>query len=93
MPSPFPGMDPYLEGDLWPEFHATLTHAIRAQLLLRLTPKYVALLAKRYVRDRSAEATVVRGSGGITTPTLEFPVSWTCRRWASRSATWRSAGW
>lgn len=51
MPSPFPGMDPYLEGDLWQEFHETLASAIRAQLMPRLTPKYVALLAKRYVID------------------------------------------
>ena len=24
MPSPFPGMDPYLEGDMWQEFHDRL---------------------------------------------------------------------
>ena len=52
MPSPFPGMDPYLEGDLWQEFHETLASAIRAQLMPRLAPKYVALLAKRYALDR-----------------------------------------
>jgi hypothetical protein len=45
-------MDPYLEGDLWQEFHETLAGAIRAQLLPRLAPKYVALLAKRYVIGR-----------------------------------------
>jgi hypothetical protein len=45
-------MDPYLEGDLWQEFHETLAGAIRAQLLPLLSPKYVALLAKRYVLDR-----------------------------------------
>lgn len=54
MPSPFPGMDPYLEGELWQEFHDTLANEIRAQLLPRLRPKYVALLAKRYVFDRPA---------------------------------------
>ncbi len=54
MPSPFPGMDPYLEGDLWQEFHETLASAIRAQLMPQLAPKYVALLAKRYVLDRPA---------------------------------------
>jgi hypothetical protein len=47
-------MDPYLEGEMWQEFHETLAGAIRAQLMPRLTPKYVALLAKRYVIDRSA---------------------------------------
>lgn len=54
MPSPFPGMAPYLEGELWQEFHETLAGAIRAQLMPRLAPKYVALLAKRYVLDRPA---------------------------------------
>jgi len=51
MSSPFPGMDPYLEGEVWQEFHETLANAIRAQLLPRLSAKYVALLAKRYVLD------------------------------------------
>ncbi|MBN1890927.1 MAG: DUF4058 family protein [Thermoflexales bacterium] len=52
MPSPFPGMDPYLEGDLWQEFHETLANQIRAQLLPLVSPNYVALLAKRYALDR-----------------------------------------
>jgi len=54
MPSPFPGMDPYLEGELWQEFHETLAGSIRAMLMPLLTPTYVALLAKRYVLDRPA---------------------------------------
>jgi len=52
MSSPFPGMDPYLEGEMWQEFHETLANAIRAQLLPRFSAKYVALLSKRYVLDR-----------------------------------------
>jgi hypothetical protein len=47
-------MDPYLEGEMWQEFHETLASAIRAQLMPHLTPRYVALLAKRYVLDRPA---------------------------------------
>lgn len=54
MGSPFPGMDPYLEGEFWQEFHETLAGQIRAQLMPLLGPKYVALLAKRYVIDQSA---------------------------------------
>ncbi len=49
MASPFPGMDPYLEGEMWQEFHETLAGAIRGQLLPQLPSKYVALLAERYV--------------------------------------------
>ena len=54
MPWPFPGMDPYLEGEMWQEFHETLANAIRGQLMPQLAPKYVALLAKRYVVNRPA---------------------------------------
>lgn len=49
MASPFPGMDPFLEGEMWQEFHDRLAHQISAQLMPLLAPKYVALLAKRYV--------------------------------------------
>lgn len=54
MASPFPGMDPYLEGEMFQEFHETLANAIRTQLVPLLSPRYVALLAKRYVVDRPA---------------------------------------
>ncbi|MBI3760361.1 MAG: DUF4058 family protein [Chloroflexi bacterium] len=52
--SPFPGMDPYLEGEMWQEFHDTLANQIRAQLLPLLPHRYVALLNKRYVIDQPA---------------------------------------
>jgi hypothetical protein len=45
-------MDPYLEGDLWQEFHGRFANAISAQLLPKLRPKYVALLSKRFVMDQ-----------------------------------------
>lgn len=53
MGSPFPGMDPYLEGEMWQEFHERLANGVSAHLLPRVAPRYVALLAKRYVLDRS----------------------------------------
>jgi hypothetical protein len=40
-------MDPYLEGELFQEFHERPAGAIRSQLMEQLRPKYVALLAKR----------------------------------------------
>ena len=46
MPSPFPGMDPYLERpDLWPDFHSNLASEIRARLNQRFTPRYFARLS------------------------------------------------
>lgn len=68
MPSPFPGMDPYLEGEMWQEFHQTLANAIRAQLLPRLAPRYVALLAKRYVMQ-GADLGIV----GLESPRVIYP--------------------
>jgi hypothetical protein len=47
-------MDPYLEGEMWQEFHERLAHQISEQLLKILPPQYVALLAKRYVLHRPA---------------------------------------
>ena len=40
MPTPFPGMDPYLEHpDLWPDVHHGLIAALRDFLAPRLRPK------------------------------------------------------
>ncbi|MBI3760749.1 MAG: DUF4058 family protein, partial [Chloroflexi bacterium] len=37
MPSPFPGMDPYLEAShIWEDFHASLASEVRKQLAPRL---------------------------------------------------------
>jgi hypothetical protein len=52
--SPFPGMDPYLEGEMWQEFHSTFTHQLRSQLMSKLPPTYVALLEKYYIIDFSS---------------------------------------
>jgi hypothetical protein len=45
MPSPFSGIDPYLEApELWEDVHANLATEIRAQLQPQLVPRYVAAL-------------------------------------------------
>ncbi len=53
MPSPFPGMDPYLETpDLWPDVHHELISQIRQVLNPALRPRYVARVELRlYVSD------------------------------------------
>jgi Protein of unknown function (DUF4058) len=40
MPSVFPGMDPYLEGYEWDDFHPTMVSAMRAALVPVLKPDY-----------------------------------------------------
>ncbi len=48
MPSPFPGMDPYLEGYLWPSIHSQLSPEIARQLAPKLSPKYLALTTETF---------------------------------------------
>ncbi len=48
MPSPFPGMDPYLEApDIWPDFHDAFASEIRALLNQTLPAPYYARLEMR----------------------------------------------
>ncbi|MEG4171728.1 MULTISPECIES: DUF4058 family protein [unclassified Microcoleus] len=48
MPSPFPGMDPYLEHpDFWQETHHWLISAIAASLVPQIRPKYEVAIDKR----------------------------------------------
>ena len=68
MASPFPGMDPYLEGEMWQEFHERLANQISVQLMPLLTPKYVAFLAKRYV-IQSFDLSIV----GLDSPRVIYP--------------------
>ena len=49
MPSPFPGMDPYLEGPLWTNVHTQVSVEIARQLAPRLRPWYVPLTEKRFL--------------------------------------------
>lgn len=48
MPTPFPGMDPYLEHhSLWPNVHNSLLVAIRDELAVRLRPRYYVAIEER----------------------------------------------
>ena len=55
MPSPFPGMDPYLEGPLWPDVHQALAGEVRRQLNPRLGEKYAARLNVRIEVERQSD--------------------------------------
>lgn len=52
MPSPFPGMDPYLEGYLWADVHQALASQLRKQLAPAVAPKYAVRLAVTMLTDR-----------------------------------------
>lgn len=50
MPSPFPGMDPYLEDTLiWPGFHHSLAEEVKAHINAQVGPKYYADVSVRTV--------------------------------------------
>ena len=53
MPSPFPGMDPYLEApETWNDFHHGMISGIKEQLNLLLRPMYHAMVEERvYISD------------------------------------------
>lgn len=67
MPSPFPGMDPYLEGYLWPDVHHSLATQIRDQLMPHLRPRYVARIEIQVVVDEAPQSEV-----GIMYPDVEI---------------------
>jgi len=51
MPSPFPGMDPYLEGSLWTTVQFSLSAEIVRQLAPKVRPRYLVLPAERFVME------------------------------------------
>lgn len=66
MPSPFPGMDPYLEGYLWPDVHNSIASKIRQMLVPLLRPRYTARLEVYLAQDSMPE-----GEVGILYPDVE----------------------
>ena len=61
MPSPFPGMDPYLENPAgWPDVHHSLISSIRDQLVGRIAPRYYVRIEERvYLVDDGDPARTV----------------------------------
>lgn len=56
MPSPFPGMDPFLENQEWEDFHAKLNTAISDALSPSVEPNYVVRVERRvYVEHVSGD--------------------------------------
>lgn len=66
MPSPFPGMDPYLEGYLWVDVHNALASKIRQQLAPQIQPAYAVRLEVYLVQDTTPESEI-----GILYPDVE----------------------
>src|SRR5215471_14324399 len=84
MPSPFPGMDPFLEGSRWIGVHSQLCAEIARQLAPRLRPKYVALTNECFIlatpedvaitgRSVYPDTGVIQASAAILPPTFTSP--------------------
>src|SRR5260370_38433290 len=87
MPSPFPGMDPFIEGQKWSDFHHGLMSVIREVLIPQVRPRYVVGVEEHlyvdYGPDECAEVIPPdtmgleaaerepRASGGAATATAE----------------------
>ncbi len=72
MPSPFPGMDPYLEHpELWPGVHHWLIIAIAESLVPQLRPKYRVAVEVRVYETSGDKSLLV----GIPDVTVQRPVS------------------
>ena len=88
MPSPFPGMNPYLEQEIiWHDFHERFLPALAALLVAQIRPKYFVLIDENvYLHDLPPEParlggrpdlSVSRGTGSVsrsaTAGVLEAP--------------------
>jgi hypothetical protein len=86
MPSPFPGMDPFLEGQKWTDFHAEFIGDLRAALVPLIVPAYAAHVEERVYVEHAAEGLPAwirpdvalagkEARGGAGAATLEAPAT------------------
>src|SRR5438477_12363038 len=61
MPSPFPGMDPYLEGSEWVSVHAELSSEIARQLAPKLRPKYIVRTIRSFITEMPDDVAISSG--------------------------------
>ena len=47
MPSPFPGMDPFIESDEWTDFHVSFLVELGRILVPQVRPKYLVRRGRR----------------------------------------------
>src|SRR4051812_7651933 len=77
MPSPFPGMNPYLEQDsVWPDVHHWLIIAFAKQLVPRVRPGYIVTIGQdvylhvdsdtERLHPRKPDVSIVTASAGST---------------------------
>jgi Protein of unknown function (DUF4058) len=75
MPSPFPGMNPYLELEgSWHDFHLEFLPAIRERLVTQVRPKYIVLLDEHvYVQEMPSEPRRLVGRADVSLAATSKP--------------------
>lgn len=68
MPSPFPGMNPFLEqDDVWKDFHDTFIPFIRDTLAAQIQPHYIVKIEEYlFIHEPPAEQRILLGYGDIS---------------------------
>src|SRR5437763_717972 len=68
MPSPFPGMNPYLEQEeVWHDFHERFVPAISDALVPQVRPGYIVKIDEHvYIRELPAEERYFVGRGDVS---------------------------
>ena len=60
MPSPFPGMDPFIESQKWEDFHTSYLAAIRDAIVAAVRPKYIVEVERRIYLETHDPTTPVQ---------------------------------
>ena len=75
MPSPFPGMNPYLEqDDVWHVFHEQFCNHCFEALVPQVRPSYIVKIDQHmYIREPAAEERQLVGRGDVTVASARRP--------------------
>ena len=66
MPSRFPGMDPFVEGQVWEDFHHRFIEEVSVQLVPQIRPRYLVRVEKRvYLQLQSGDSTAFRADVAV----------------------------
>ena len=89
MPSPFPGMDPYLEGALWTTFHFSLAAESVRQLAPQVQPRYLVMPVERRILGLPAGLTIAEAypDVGLLDTGSEWPASGGATLYLTRAQT------
>ena len=84
MPSPFPGMDPFLESQEWEDFHTTFNTILRERLGPSLEPDYLVRVERR-VYQRARYDLSVKYDAPLDPPLNQDELRWVNKSPSNRS--------